>query len=56
MSNILMDCLTFAVGLEVGDVVGVDVFSLVVVGRKLGGVAVGYAKTIWFIKTLERCV
>jgi hypothetical protein len=55
MTNILMDCLTFAVGLKVGDSVGVDVVGLVVVGRKLGA-AVGYTKIICLDKTIERCV
>jgi hypothetical protein len=48
-----MDCLTFSVGLKVGDLVGVNVVGLVVVGRELG-VAVGCAKIIWFDKTIER--
>jgi hypothetical protein len=41
----MMDCLTFSVGLKVGDEVGVGVVGLVAVGGELGA-AVGYAKII----------
>jgi hypothetical protein len=55
ISDKMMDCLTFPVGLKEGAKVGVGVVGLVVVGTKLGA-AVGYAKIIWLDKTIERWV